>query len=371
MSALLLPGEKAPWFKAEVLGDSEYALDTAAGRWTVLLFMGSGAHPHSQHAFRLIESNRALFDDKRASFLGITIDPTDASDGRILPQASGTRWVLDYNRQLSARYGATDGESGNSSYKPHWLLLDPMLHVRSGAAFGNGSAIFDELRHCLGETTDQQPFAPVLVVPGVLSPDLCRSLIELYRNEGGNDSGFMKEVNGLTLALCDHDFKRRSDIVIKDEPILATLKGRIATVLKPVMQHAFQFEATRIERFIVACYDGQVGGHFGRHRDNTTKGTAHRKFACTINLNSDFDGGELCFPEFGERTYRAPPGGAIIFSCSLLHEALPVTRGERFAFLPFLYDEAGARVRENNLDFVGQDLKDYKSGLPPEDAGTG
>ena len=30
-----------------------------------------------------------------------------------------------------------------------------------------------------------------------------------------------------------------------------------------------------------------------------------------------------------------------MFSCSLLHEATRVTRGRRYAFLPFLYDAAG------------------------------
>ena len=38
----------------------------------------------------------------------------------------------------------------------------------------------------------------------------------------------------------------------------------------------------------------------------------------------------------------------MVFSCSLLHQAMPVTRGRRYAFLPFLYDEAAARVREAN-----------------------
>ncbi len=38
-----------------------------------------------------------------------------------------------------------------------------------------------------------------------------------------------------------------------------------------------------------------------------------------------------------------------MFSCSLLHEATPVTRGTRYAFLPFLYDDEGARIRQENL----------------------
>jgi predicted 2-oxoglutarate/Fe(II)-dependent dioxygenase YbiX len=117
----------------------------------------------------------------------------------------------------------------------------------------------------------------------------------------------------------------------------------------PEVARSFQFRATRIERYLVACYDGREAGFFRRHRDNTTKGTAHRRFACTINLNTgDYEGGELSFPEFGEQRFVAPRGGAVVFSCSLLHEALPVTSGRRYAFLPFLYDDAAAAIRQAN-----------------------
>jgi hypothetical protein len=60
----------------------------------------------------------------------------------------------------------------------------------------------------------------------------------------------------------------------------------------------------------------------------------------------------LRFPEFGLRRYKAPTGGAIVFSCSLLHEALPVTRGLRYATLPFLYDDEAAAIRMANQRFL-------------------
>lgn len=112
-----------------------------------------------------------------------------------------------------------------------------------------------------------------------------------------------------------------------------------------------------MERYIVACYDSAAGGHFRAHRDNTTKGTAHRRFAVSINLNAeDFEGGDLCFPEFGDRLYRPPTGGAVVFSCSLLHEARPVTSGRRFAFLPLLYDDAAAAIREQNNVYLAENV---------------
>jgi hypothetical protein len=31
---------------------------------------------------------------------------------------------------------------------------------------------------------------------------------------------------------------------------------------------------------------------------------------------------------------------------------MPVTQGKRFAFLPFLYNDEGAKIREKNLAFL-------------------
>ncbi|MES2722538.1 MAG: 2OG-Fe(II) oxygenase, partial [Pseudomonadota bacterium] len=123
----------------------------------------------------------------------------------------------------------------------------------------------------------------------------------------------------------------------------------LSTRLLPQIRKVFQFKVGHIERYMVACYDAQDGGYFRPHRDDTTPGTAHRRFACSINLNAeDFEGGDLTFAEFGPKTYRPPTGGAVVFSCSLLHEATPVTRGKRYAFLPFFYDAEAAAIRAAN-----------------------
>ena len=124
-----------------------------------------------------------------------------------------------------------------------------------------------------------------------------------------------------------------------------------------------------MERYLVACYDSNLGGYFRPHRDND--GDGHRQFAVTINLNAeDYEGSDLRFPEYGRQTCRAPTGGACIFSCGLMHEATPVTRGRRFAFLPFLYDEAAAMQREaNNARYVDPSVHyRYEASTPPATA---
>jgi predicted 2-oxoglutarate/Fe(II)-dependent dioxygenase YbiX len=182
----------------------------------------------------------------------------------------------------------------------------------------------------------------------VFEVSFCRRLIDVYEARGGERSGVMREVGGKTVGVLD-SFKSRRDAFIEDPTLQAEVRARISKRLLPQIKKAFNYEATRIERYIVARYAADEGGHFKPHRDNTTAATAHRDFAVSINLNAEeFEGGDLRFPEFGRRTYRPPTGGAVVFGCSLLHEATPVTRGVRFACLPFLYNEAGAVTREKN-----------------------
>ena len=191
------------------------------------------------------------------------------------------------------------------------------------------------------------------MVPNVFDRAFCRTLIGLYEQHGGKESGYMKEVGGKTVQVLNSNYKRRSDYILTDPQVLQTAEARLRRCLIPEIKKAFHFDASHIERYNVACYDAAVKGFFKKHRDDTTKRTAHRRFAVTINLNAEeYEGGDLSFPEFGPACYRAPTGGAIVFSCRLMHQVMPMTRGKRYAFLPFLYDEEAEKIREANLSFL-------------------
>lgn len=184
-------------------------------------------------------------------------------------------------------------------------------------------------------------------------------------------SGFMREVDGRTVGVFDPSMKVRRDVVIGDPALRAAARGRILARIVPELRKVHHFEATRMERYLVACYDATEHGHFSAHRDNTTGGTAHRRFAVSINLNAGaYEGGDLRFPEYGRRTWRAPCGGAVVFSCSLLHQAMPVTAGRRYAFLPFLYDEAAARQREANNAKLGEGMSAYRAAPQPSSSAS-
>jgi len=375
---ILNPGDPVPWFTCRSTNNPAFVFDTAAGRHIVLSFYGSAGVERNAAILRHVTTTlRRSFDDENIAFFGISIDPQDESEARVKQMEPGIRYFWDFDGRLSAAYGAVDAsrpwDEGKSEYRSFTLVLDPGLHVIANIAMADPdrhNEILSRIVANLPRMASVDVPAPVLVLPNLFEPQFCRRLIELYDNQGGAESGFMRQRDGKTVGVFDHSFKRRKDFRFEDaaehQELRTAIRARINRRLVPEVKKAFQFQATRIERYVVACYEGETGGFFRAHRDNTTKGTAHRIFACTVNLNAEeYEGGDLRFPEYGRRTYRAPTGGVVVFSCSLLHEALPVTKGRRYAFLPFLYDNEAAKIRAENLKFLTGEIDNTAGKMEP------
>ncbi|MBM2577744.1 2OG-Fe(II) oxygenase [Jannaschia sp. Os4] len=340
--APLFPGEPAPFFRAATRGNPRFAFDTVAGRWIVLAFPAPGGEAALHDA---LAAEAAFDDDHACAFL---VAPHADPGGRLAGRIPGLRVFLDADRAVARLYGvAAEGAAD----RPALVLIDPEMRVEAIVPVDRLADLAARLRRLppAGAHAGAALGAPVLLLRNVLEPALCRRLIDLYEDHGGQESGFMREIDGRTHAVMDPSHKVRRDAPIDDPGLRATLQSRIARRVVPAIAKAHQFHATRMERYIVSCYDAAEGAHFNAHRDNTTSGTAHRRFAVSINLNDGFAGGEVSFPEYGPRGLKAPAGGAVVFSCSLLHRVSKVTEGRRYAFLPFLYDDAAARVRAANL----------------------
>jgi len=357
--AVVAPGDPAPWFDQRTLANPTYAFDTVAGRYVVLCFFASANDETGRAAIAAARERTDVFDDARASFFGITIDPRDEAQGRLRERYPGVRFFLDYDGKVSRLYGSIPKDAvpadGRFPVRRFWLVLDPTLRVIHIAPLGGDDRAVIDFVAALPPPDHHAGFeipAPVLVLPRVFEPDFCRALIDLYERDGGDESGYMVERDGKTVAVVNPGHKRRKDVLIKDPDLIAAARGRIIRRVVPEIEKVHQFACTRMERYIVACYAAEDGGHFRAHRDNTTKGTAHRRFAVSVLLSDDYEGGEVFFPEYGPRRYKPAAGGAVVFSCSLLHAVSKVTAGKRYAFLPFLYDEAAAKVREENAKFT-------------------
>jgi predicted 2-oxoglutarate/Fe(II)-dependent dioxygenase YbiX len=180
--------------------------------------------------------------------------------------------------------------------------------------------------------------APVLLIRNVIPPEMCQRLMHAWEVEGHQEYGSVKEVDGQAVRAVDHGHKKRSDYYVRNNPELNQLVvNYIGRRVVPEINWSFFYRVTKFEDFRVGCYDAGAGGYFRAHRDNTTPATRQRKFAMSLLLNDDYEGGTLRFPEHGPHAYRPEAGAAVIFSCNLLHEATDVTAGRRFVLLSFFW----------------------------------
>lgn len=361
--ARLEPGDPAPTFVQQCSSNPDYRFDTVAGRHIVLCFFASSQDPHARAALEAAFARSDLFDDTEAAFFGVTLDPEDAA-GQLQPRIPGYRHFWDMDGKVSKLYGALPDQA-KAHRKPEllqgqWVVLDPALRVLRVVPFaedrGDIGEVLGLLNQLVGEG-DAHPVerpAPVLMLPNVFEAGFRKRLLDYFAQNEEIASGFMNEEGGRTVLVTNSQTKRRSDCLINDEALKKEIQQRLRRRVVPEIAKAYQYHVTRLERYVIGHYSEVDQGHFAPHRDNTTKGTAHRRFAMTVALDDDYDGGELVFPEFGRTGYKLKAGTAIVFSCSLLHGVKPVTRGHRHVFLPFMYDDAAAKVREKNKKFLAQ-----------------
>lgn len=174
--------------------------------------------------------------------------------------------------------------------------------------------------------------APVLVLPRVFEPDFCQQVIRLWHKGDHKDSGVSSRYGNVGVA----ELKRTEDYMVVEPMMQKAISDRLAWRIGPELIKVFGYDREfGFDAHVVLSYSAEAKHFFGAHRDNGAPSTADRSFAVSLNLNDDFDGGELIFPEYSSVKVSPPAGAAAVFSCSVLHEALPVTRGRRFVLTTF------------------------------------
>lgn len=353
-------GDFAPWSIVPSTAHPQHHIDLVSGHRTVLFFFGSGSSPEVQTILDRFLNSATLWRSQGISFLGVSIDPRDkVLETTRLDPTCGILW--DFDGTLSLQYGVCQLDTatgGGIAYDPTTLVLDENLRVlgifpldRQVDPVAQVTALIEQLSPVPPplQVTRQ---APILLIPNVFELEFCQHLMGLYHADGGQESGFMQRMGDKTVEVLDPAVKQRRDLRITAPSLIGQINQRIWRRVKPEVEKAFHFNISNFERYLVGCYDDKTAGFFKPHRDNTSIGTVHRRFAMTLNLNTGYAGGYLRFPEYGSLLYRPAPGEAAIFSCSLLHEATPVTQGQRFALLSFFYNEEDAKVREQNKAHV-------------------
>jgi peroxiredoxin/predicted 2-oxoglutarate/Fe(II)-dependent dioxygenase YbiX len=218
--------------------------------------------------------------------------------------------------------------------------------LRDGAGGPLVEAALSYLRENLAPRRERvKAHAPVLLLPRVLSDADCARLIELWHRpvnlwpstDGFRSDGHTKEQGDFKVGHAGA-YGQMTEYVVRDAAVQRFLDQCFNRRVAGEIRKAFQTGVTQRENYRIVRYDSQTGGVLHAHRDNSTKEIAHRRFTMTINLNAgEYEGGALRFREYGDHLYEVDRGTAVIWSASLLHEVMPVTKGARFVLGVHMY----------------------------------
>jgi predicted 2-oxoglutarate/Fe(II)-dependent dioxygenase YbiX len=247
------------------------------------------------------------------------------ADGKFLPA-------------LLAQGGVGFGPGG--SLRMRVILLDPNQRIAAtfdsralpAAAEALGATAASVRADGAADQVVRTPMAPVLVLPRVFELDFCTQLIRLWGKGDHKDSGVSSRYGNVNVS----HLKQTEDYTVVEPMMQKAISDRLAYRIGPELTKVFAFDRQfAFDSHVVLSYSLEGKHFFGAHRDNGAPTTADRAFAVSLNLNDDFEGGELVFPEYAGLKVSPPTGAAAVFSCSLLHRALPVTRGRRFVLTTF------------------------------------
>ncbi|MDQ7050837.1 MAG: redoxin domain-containing protein [Enterobacterales bacterium] len=347
-------GMPAPLFESRdetgrILSLSE---DSLSGNYLVLIFINKTDNESAREFLASFAQYRNQLNETGANIVVIS-ENSDASANIKLKQDSKFSWPIlsDAGGSLFASFGLHKGENQFLRI----VLVTPLRQIR--AWYDDPKDIKSTIGTIMNQITPVQleenkkwvPFhAPILVIPNVLTRDDCMKLIEAFESKGQFQVS-MPTGEGLKsdykMPVYEHNRQDRVDHIIKDREMLGFLDQRINERINPEIKKAFSFAVTRREELHIARYVGPRGGNKMGHRDNTGPATAYRRFALSINLNDDYEGGELLFKEYSEFGYKGPAGTALIFSSSLLHEVQETTEGTRYNLISHLFDNSSAPIK--------------------------
>ena len=364
----LVQGDRAPDF---MLPDQHRQVDPfytlVQGGHILLHFFPGFGKPSDERELKRIAAKSDALKQAGVEVYAIALGDFAANCKAALDRKLPFEVFTDPQGAVHERYGLMAHHLGS---KPDIVtyLLDPNQRVL--AAFTEGAKPqVDRVLATLAKTKAEPPrtitrTAPVLLIPGVLDRPFCAKLIDIWHSHNEPSGTITMGEKGDATKADRDQVKRRRDHHVRDKDLFEEIEARVFARVAPEIFTAYDREVEGVEEFKIVRYDSEEGGFFRPHRDNVVPDMAHRRFAMTLNLNTeDYEGGDLRFPEYGPDLYRPGTGDAVIFSCSLLHEAMDVTKGERFTLLSFILDGQPEQWRQERREWFDEERRSIEAGL--------
>lgn len=181
---------------------------------------------------------------------------------------------------------------------------------------------------------------PYIIIENVLDNNLFDKIIEYY-NENKNT----EKVKLSKTKTKDREHIHTSKLLTN------TIDNKLSRTIFPEVKKIYNYDIKFREDYKICNYDSNSSGRFHQHRD-TPHPYNHRKFAMSLLLNDDYEGGELYFPEYNIKL-KPPKNAAVIFPGILSHGVLDVTKGNRMSLITFFTTKEVESYRITNNFFDG------------------
>jgi hypothetical protein len=319
-------GDVAPPLTTQTRGDAAFPLYSLAGKFSVIFAFGSLKAKDARKAMVSMLQQEFHPQSENCQFYGLTLHDKDCDDAMLQGLCPDNRILIDPKGELSRALALFK----DKTYLPTWLIFDPNMKLWASGPMGDYKKMIETMKNLppAAEHMGANAFAPILMIPRVFEPLFAKDLMTYY----GHSLTQRPEIFGNNGAPVQHQQLRQA------------YRERVASRIVPELNRVFGSYISRLEHMNVSSLDESQPAKAAR-RNNEHRSEAHRRFVVMVNLNDDYEGGEVCFPEYGGRLYRMPAGGALVFSASLLVEYKAITKGFRLCATPYLYDEHFARLR--------------------------
>lgn len=178
----------------------------------------------------------------------------------------------------------------------------------------------------------------IKVYENILSVDECNLIINEYKNS--------EEWNGARTGQgVENKDVRNCDIISISIPCIKEVNPDIREKIDSILYEKVNYAAQKYVGEFSTCflksdsgYDllrYETGGYYEQHTDSFKE--QMRTISMSINLNDDYDGGNMAFFD-REIQIRGGTGSAIIFPSNFMypHEIMPIERGTRYSIVTWL-----------------------------------
>lgn len=177
---------------------------------------------------------------------------------------------------------------------------------------------------------------PYLIIENVLDKKLLNKVLDYYNNTSN------KEIHNT----CN---KNRLHIY-PDLELEKMIDNKLSRSLFPEIKKIFYFDVQYRELYKICSYNSETNGRFAPHRD-TPYPHQHRKFALSLILNDDYEGGELVLPEY-YKSLKPKANTAIVFPGICSHQVNPIISGSRKTIITFFCTEKPNDPESNEVNRV-------------------